>query len=693
MKLHPIAIALGMTMAAGAVAQEEQLPTVEVKANASDVDKIVEVDGQRVSAVEGAQVITSDYIRAQQATTLADALRKTTSIQIDEEGGPQSSLIYVRGFSQDQISVRVEGAPKNFNLVRHGGAGSTWLEPDMYKSVSVIPGVASNVYGNGSLGGVVMFETKDPEDIAGDKDWGLTLRGGIETNGESQYVSVDGAKIINDQWAVSTTIIARDTDPYEDGEGRETLEGSTGTQDVNGLFKAVFTPTDEQRVEASYQRLEKDYTARTTTGSGAYSAPSDTELTDETYSLMYAFNPEDNDWLNLKARVSQTSTERWRLTEGDTDPSIWGVETTYAELENITTLIQSDDVLHQIRFGIDYTYDDVLTAYTNASGLPIERERTQLGGYISDTVYIGETLELVGSLRFDNFENTNEGTSINESAVSPKINVNWSPFEETAAKGLSFYGVVGSGFRSPAVHEAFGRGDPAPVCGRRSCSMLEPNESLKGESSDSWEAGFKYNRTALFTSSDQLSFQVGYIKNDVEDMISQQEIGQTEFDVDGDGSDDTVQINQFQNIDHAEIDGIEVSFNYTSDFLFAVVSAQNLDGTDSTGAKLADIAPASLNATLGTYLFDGKSRVGIDMTSRQDRRYVQRNVERYREDYRIFDVFASYQFSDNLLLQLRVANLFDELYAKRAITTNTDGEDVTTYQPGRNIKLTAEYKF
>ena len=234
MKLHPIAIALGMTMAAGAVAQEEQLPTVEVKANASDVDKIVEVDGQRVSAVEGAQVITSDYIRAQQATTLADALRKTTSIQIDEEGGPQSSLIYIRGFSQDQISVRVEGAPKNFNLVRHGGAGSTWLEPDMYKSVSVIPGVASNVYGNGSLGGVVMFETKDPEDIAGDKDWGLTLRGGIETNGESQYVSVDGAKIINDQWAVSTTIIARDTDPYEDGEGRETLEGSTGTQDVNG---------------------------------------------------------------------------------------------------------------------------------------------------------------------------------------------------------------------------------------------------------------------------------------------------------------------------------------------------------------------------------------------------------------------------------------------------------------------------
>ena len=304
MKLHPLAIALGLSLSASALqAQEEQLPTVEVKANASDVDKITVVDGQRVSAAEGAQVISSDYIRAQQATTLADALRKTTSIQIDEEGGPQSSQIYIRGFSQDQISVRVEGAPKNFNQVRHGGAGSTWLEPDMYKSISVIPGVASNVYGNGSLGGVVMFETKDPEDIALDKDWGLTLRGGIETNGASQYVSVDAAKVLNDKWSVSSTVVARDTDPYEDGEGRETLQGSTGTQDINGLFKAVFKPTDEQRVEASYQRMEKDYTARTTSGSGAYGDPSDTEVTDDTWSLMYAYDPLDNDLLNMKARV------------------------------------------------------------------------------------------------------------------------------------------------------------------------------------------------------------------------------------------------------------------------------------------------------------------------------------------------------------------------------------------------------
>ena len=690
MKLHPIAIALGMTMAAGAVAQEEHLPTVEVKANASDVDKIVEVDGQRVSAVEGAQVITSDYIRAQQATTLADVLRKTTSIQVDEEGGPQSSLIYIRGFSQDQVSVRVEGAPKNFSQVRHGGAGSVWLEPDMYKSVSVVPGVASNVYGNGSLGGVVLFETKDPEDIVGDKDWGLALRGGIETNGESKYVSIDAAKNVTEKFAVSTTLVRRDTKPYEDGEGRKTLEGSTGTDDLNGLFKGVYKPTEDQRIEASYQRMQKDYIARTTTGNGAYSDPRNTEVTENTYSLLYSLDPNDNQYLNLQARLSVNSTDRWRQTVGADDATTWGIDTTYFEIENISDVIQSDEVIHQIRYGADYTNDDVLTAYTDATGLPIQRERKQYGFYVSDTVLIGETIELVGSVRYDSFENINDSDSIKESAFSPKVSVSWAPFEATAAEGLSLFGVIGKGFRSPSVHEAFGRGDPAPSCGRRSCSELRPNENLKGESSDSWEAGIRFNRIAVFTANDQLSLQLGYIKNDVEDLISSEEVDQYTGEVDGE--EQTIIVNQYRNLESAEIDGFELSINYVSDDYFAALTAQNIDGVDNEGLKLANISPASLNASLGMYLFDGKSRVGIDYTSRDDRTYIQSSSERRRESYSIFDLFGSYQFNSNLLLQLRVANVFDELYTKRAIV-EIDEEDVTTYQPGRNVKFTVEYKF
>jgi len=83
--------------------------TVDVTATLPEVDRLIAAEGQRVGAAEGAQLISADYMKAQQASTLADALRKTTSVQVDEEGGQQGSLVFIRGLSQDQVSVRVEG--------------------------------------------------------------------------------------------------------------------------------------------------------------------------------------------------------------------------------------------------------------------------------------------------------------------------------------------------------------------------------------------------------------------------------------------------------------------------------------------------------------------------------------------------------------------------------------------------------
>ncbi len=56
-----------------------------------------------------------------------------------------------------------------------------------------------------------------------------------------------------------------------------------------------------------------------------------------------------------------------------------------------------------------------------------------------------------------------------------------------------------------------------------------------------------------------------------------------------------------------------------------------------------------------------------------------------------------YQFSDTLLLRARIANLTNELYTKRYrnLSIDTDGspQDLTYYQPGRNVKLTLEFVF
>ena len=681
-----------MIITGHAFADSEQLPNSRVTAKLSDIDKVQSAQSHRVGTSEGAQLISQEYIQAQQASTLADALRKTTSVQVDEESGQQGNLVFVRGFTQDQISVRVEGAPKNFNQVRHGGAGTIWLEPDMYKSITAIPGVASSVYGNGSLGGVILLETKDPEDIIDEqKGWGINLRGGMESNAESHYTSLSAAKKLSDQWAVSTTYVYRDTNQYKDGRGNKALLGSTGTEDNNILLKTVYTsPSKEKRIELSYIGLRKNYTARTTVGSGAYTAPSKTEVDDDNYSVQYGWNPADNQYLDLNLRLSRAETERWRLRQGDTVSSIWGVKTNYLEIENVSTFFQTDDITHQLRFGTDYTFDDVRTAYSN-----LDAERTQYGAYLSNTMSYGENLELVASARYDRFENDVDGArSIDETAFSPKLSINWTPFENTIARGLGFYAVAGRGFRSPSVFEA--RSSDEPTCRRRgrrtTCSVRRANPNLKGETSKSWELGTRFQRNGIFQSDDQLDLQITYIKNKAKDYISSQVIDS--YTTGSGRSRQRVDVSQYRNVDKAEIDGFEVSLNYTNERWFSALSAQNLDGKYKSGVndgrKLPEISPATTNFTIGAYLFEGRSRVGLDVSRRATRRFFQRRVTRVRKGYTIYDVFASYQISPKLTAQLRVENLFDKLYSKRAVV-KIDGEDTTTYAPGRNIKLTLDY--
>lgn len=698
MRFKRLALLVSAALSANVVAETTELPTVKVKASASDADKLIKAENQRVAVSEGAQVISANYIRAQQASTLADATRKTASIQIDEASGQQGSDVYIRGFTQDQISIRVEGAPKNFNQVRHGGAGTVWLEPDMYKSISVVPGVASNVYGNGSLGGVVLLETKDPEDIIKEGETsGLNLRVGGESNATSRYLSLDAATKVNDQLSLSSTVTVRNTDQYKDGEGNKAVHGATGTDDTNLLLKGVYQFSEEQRLEASFVGLRKEYNSITTNGSGAFLAPSDTDVVDNTYSVQYGFNPEDDLLLNLNIRLSQTDTERKRLREGEVIPSIWGVKTTYAEIENTSLVFQSDEIAHQIRFGADYTFDDVDTAEG-----PESAERTQYGVYVSDTMSIGETLDIVTSARYDVFENAYDTSAphlnINEKAFSPKLSVNWRPFEESIAKGLSLYAVAGKGFRSPSVHEA--RADDEPTCstGRRGtrCSVYRKNDNLKGETSNSWELGFTFSRAGLLTADDQFDFKFGYVNNQAEDYIGRIAVGEFKADITGDGKLNKVIESQYQNIEKADINGVELSLNYTNKDWFAALTAQNIDGEYASGknqgVKLADISPATTNFTLGAYLFEGKSRVGVDVTKRDRREYIQRRVDRIRESFTIYDLFGSYQVSSDLLLQVRIENMFDKLYSKRAIIVD-EGNDYTFYAPGRNIKFTAQYSF
>ena len=103
-----------------------------------------------------------------------------------------------------------------------------------------------------------------------------------------------------------------------------------------------------------------------------------------------------------------------------------------------------------------------------------------------------------------------------------------------------------------------------------------------------------------------------------------------------------------------------------------------------------------MNASIGTYLFDQRSRIGLDVTRRADRTF-EPDLRFSRLGFTVFDLFGMYQVSDAILVRARAANLTNELYTKRYRNLSLDAggrpQDLTYYQPGRNIKLTLEFGF
>ena len=108
------------------------------------------------------------------------------------------------------------------------------------------------------------------------------------------------------------------------------------------------------------------------------------------------------------------------------------------------------------------------------------------------------------------------------------------------------------------------------------------------------------------------------------------------------------------------------------------------------------MSPASANASIGAYLFGHRSRIGLDVSRRADKLF-EPDVRFSRIGFTTFDLFGMYQFNDALILRARAANLTNELYTKRYrnLSIDLDGrpQDLTYYQPGRNVKLTLEFVF
>ena len=151
----------------------DDIKTYELEA--TEITAAYEVD-----ATPERSVITSEEIKRSGAQNLGQAIKRTPGVYYREpSGGGNSPSIYIRGYSNAQIGVYVDGIP--MNSIYGGSADYSMFATSGLSGVEVAKSFADPSLGAGTLGGSINMLSARPENE-------------LEVLISSQYIGNDGNK-------------------------------------------------------------------------------------------------------------------------------------------------------------------------------------------------------------------------------------------------------------------------------------------------------------------------------------------------------------------------------------------------------------------------------------------------------------------------------------------------------------------
>lgn len=199
-------------------------------------------------------VIDGSDIQLFQPFSYADVFEGTPGLAIQGGARRIAEEPSIRGFSDQQLVLRIDGARQNFDLAHRG---RFFVDPDLVQRIEVVRGSASALYGSGALGGVISLETKGADDLlaAGD-DLGGRAKLGYQGNG-NEFLASGGLFGRSGKIDAFANIIYREVfDDLEDGSGETILDSRDRL--LNGLLKLGITPAEHHRIEITAEVFDND---------------------------------------------------------------------------------------------------------------------------------------------------------------------------------------------------------------------------------------------------------------------------------------------------------------------------------------------------------------------------------------------------------------------------------------------------
>jgi hemoglobin/transferrin/lactoferrin receptor protein len=692
-------------------------------------------------------VIDRERLRRELVQNIQDLVRYEPGVSVRRSVRYGLQDFNIRGLDANRVLIQVDGIrqPERFSFGPFT-IGRDTFELETLKTVEIIRGPASTLYGSDALGGVVTYTTLDPADLLGERDShvGLSSQYDSKNQGYVNTLSLAGRQDNLEALLIYTRRDAREPDIQADPsfKDRQTVEGD------NVLAKLVyrFSPFDSLTLTAEY------FHNRTTTTFSPRNLDPGIRFFRETIetersrlSLEYRYANPDTPAFELAtvqiyyqpARTQEPSVEERTLTvQGRPVPVR---RDTFNELvSNILgasvqaqSRFQTGDLSHRLVYGMEISttrnerprnrfQTNLLTGAVTQNIPPDtfptkdfpDSDTVRFGLYLQDEIdFGGGNFTLIPGIRYDTYRLTPspdeaflksgaEAASLFADAISPKVGLVW-----RINPNLTFTAQYNTGFRAPQYNEINSGFTNLVSPFFRYRTLSNPN--LRPETSQGFEVGLR----GIYP---QASFSLAAYYNTYNDFIEAfREVGSEPSPPGPPGSPPPppVTLFQSQNVSRARIYGVEATGQY---FFSPDLTGWSLNGSFAwaVGDNLTENEPLlsiePLTAVLGLHYDDPSQIWGARLVATlvADPRDPQREVVQPNPNappqipfvpkgYTVVDLLGYYNLDDNWQLNFGVFNLFDEKYFLYSETRSlfVGPEVERRAQPGRHAALSFSTRF
>lgn len=654
---------------------------------------------RRVDETPGTiSVITADQIEAMMATDIKDLIRYEPGVSVPTtparfsaalsgSGRDGASGFTIRGMGGDRVLIIQDGVrvPDGFAFGAQNVGRGGYNDLDLVKSVEILRGPASALYGSDGVAGAVSFTTKDPVDF-------LSPGQGFGARGRVAYSSADegwteGLALAGRAGALSGLLSYTRRDAHEtenkgdlgeaDGIGStRTLPNPQSFASNAVLGKLVWDIGDGQSVRLTYDHFDQEMDGEALS---SYSAAVQ-QLTghDETQRDRVSLDWRFSDLLGLDAG---SASAYWQDSASSQftfeDRTALADRTRFVTFDNQVLGLAAQgsksfggrSATHRLTFGGDWsrtTQEGLRDGTVPPMGetfpaRPFPKTDYELAGlFIQDEIeMLGGRLSIIPALRYDWYELTPKADALFPAPAEGQSDSHFSPKIGLVYWADDHFGLVANyarGFKAPSpmqVNNYFAN----PIFGYESI----PNPDLRPETSESFEAGMRFRDLGIFGG--VLALSATAFHTQYEDFISQ-------IVVDGRGVPGVDPlIYQYVNLTDVSIWGLEAKGRIDWDSgVSAIMAAAFADGehdTEGTRGKLTSVDPIKL---VGGLHYDAPSGVwGAAATATWSDKKSQYECGGGLcwpgEAFAVVDVTAFWNLTDRATLRAGVFNVFDETYS------------------------------